>query len=47
MVEEYLRVQFYTHPKVTKDLPRIEQAVVEGTLSATMAAKELLKNVEY
>ncbi|MGE7185563.1 methylmalonyl Co-A mutase-associated GTPase MeaB [Peribacillus sp. NPDC006672] len=47
MVEEYLRVKFYIHPKITKDLPQIEQAVVEGTLSATMAAKELLKNVEY
>ncbi|MGG1657987.1 methylmalonyl Co-A mutase-associated GTPase MeaB [Brevibacillus sp. NRS-1366] len=44
MVEDYLRMNFYTHPKVTKVLPQIEQAVTEGTLSATMAANELVRN---
>lgn len=46
MVEEHLRTRFFQHPDVKHMLPRIEQAVVAGTMPATVAAKELLRAFE-
>jgi len=46
MVQEHLSIRFFNHPKVVELKPRVEQAVVNGTLSATMAVKELLKAFE-
>ncbi len=46
MVEEHLRTRFFNDPRVINTRPRIEQAVIEGTLPATVAAQELLHIVE-
>ncbi len=43
MVEEDLRASFFKHPKVSHFIPEIEKAIVHGEMSATMAAKQLLK----
>jgi LAO/AO transport system kinase len=45
LVEDQLRAYFYDHPAVKAALPEIEQAVTEGTLPATAAARELLRTV--
>lgn len=46
MVEEHLRSRFFNHPGVKAERPQIEQAVIEGTLPATVAAQELLSTFE-
>lgn len=46
LVEEQLRQFFFSHPAVREALPGIEQAVADGTLPATAAARELLRAVE-
>ncbi len=46
MVEEQLRLYFFDHPAVRERLPQIEQAVMDGTLPATAAARELLGIVQ-
>ncbi|NLI14397.1 hypothetical protein [Pelotomaculum propionicicum] len=46
MVQEHLLISFFNHPAVVCLKPRIEQAIVDGKLSATLAVKELLKAFE-
>jgi LAO/AO transport system kinase len=46
MVEEQLRSRFYRHPVIERMLPQLEQAVVAGTMPATVAAQELLKSFD-
>jgi len=46
MVLEHLRAGFFSHPGVLEATPRIEQAVLDGELSATMAVRELLNAFE-
>lgn len=46
MVEEHLRTRFFNHPGVVGLRPQIEQAVVQGTLPATVAAQDLLNAFE-
>jgi len=46
MVQEHLKTSFFNHPEVIKLIPQIEQAVVGGGLSATMAVRELLNAFE-
>jgi LAO/AO transport system kinase len=46
MVEDYLRTSFFNHPKVSRFIPVIEKALVNGEMSATMGAKQLLKTYE-
>ena len=43
MVQEHLLVSFYNHPGVVELKPRLEQAIAEDRLSATLAVQELLK----
>lgn len=45
LVEEQLRTFFFNHPDVKALLPDIEQAVSEGTLPVTAAARRLLDAV--
>ncbi len=42
MVEERLRDLFYRHPEIEKQLPEVEEQVMEGSLPATQAAWKLL-----
>lgn len=42
MVEESLKASFYNHPEITRIKPMMEKAVVQGEISATKAAKQLL-----
>jgi LAO/AO transport system kinase len=42
MIHEHLKQSFYSHPTVNKSIPEIEGFVMNGNLSATMAAKHLL-----
>jgi LAO/AO transport system kinase len=46
MVEDYLQTSFFHHPEVSSSIPVIEKALVNGELSATMAARQLLKTFE-
>lgn len=46
MVEEHLRTHFYQHPGVQRLLPQVEQAIVAGTMPATVAAQALLNEFE-
>lgn len=46
MLEEELRTRFYHHPNVVHDLPQIEQAVIDGIMPVTVAAKELLNTFD-
>ncbi|WP_375141630.1 methylmalonyl Co-A mutase-associated GTPase MeaB [Bacillus sp. EB600] len=46
MVEDYLRTSFFNHPEVSRFIPVIEKALVNGEMSATMGAKQLLKTYE-
>lgn len=46
MVEDYLQTSFFNHPEVSRSIPVIEKALVNGELSATMAARQLLKTFE-
>jgi len=46
MVLEHLKAGFFNHPAVIEAAPRIEQAVLDGELSATMAVRELLNAFE-
>jgi LAO/AO transport system kinase len=46
MVLEHLKAGFFNHPGVVEAAPRIEQAVLDGELSATMAVRELLNAFE-
>lgn len=46
MVEEYLRTSFYHDAEVSSLLPAIEKSVINGDVSATMAAKQLIKTYE-
>lgn len=43
MVEDTLRTNFYNHPTVNGITPRIKQAVLQGEISASRAASQLLK----
>lgn len=42
MVQEYLQAKFLSHPAVVKKIPHIEEEVMNGHLSATLAVKELI-----
>jgi len=42
MVEEHLRFSFLNHSEVNQSIPDIEKSVMNGTLTATLAAKHLL-----
>ncbi|WP_378952677.1 methylmalonyl Co-A mutase-associated GTPase MeaB [Pelosinus sp. sgz500959] len=46
MVQEYLQKIFFSHPDIVRKLPFIEESVMNGTLSATFAVKELIKFFE-
>jgi LAO/AO transport system kinase len=46
LVEEQLRTYFYHHPAVAAQLPAIEQAVKDGAMTATAAARTLLAAVQ-
>ncbi|MEQ9028953.1 MAG: methylmalonyl Co-A mutase-associated GTPase MeaB [Aggregatilineales bacterium] len=45
LVEEQLKAFFFGHPAVKDALPNLEQAVMEGKLPATVAARDLLRSV--
>lgn len=42
MMEEHVRSLFFAHPNVAQQLPELEQAVIEGALPVTSAARQLL-----
>ena len=42
MVEEHLRFSFLNHSEVNQSIPDVEKSVMNGTLTATLAAKHLL-----
>lgn len=46
MVQEHLQTRFFNDPTIKQMIPGIEKQVGEGTLSATIAAKELLAMYE-
>lgn len=46
MIHEQLKSSFFTHSEVHQSIPEVEHAVVNGTLTATMAAKHLLRIFE-
>lgn len=46
MVEDYLWASFFGNPKVSGIIPVMEKAVVNGEISVTLAAKQLLKTFE-
>lgn len=46
MVQEHLQTLFYNDPDVKALVPQIEQAVVGGTMPATVAAQQLLQAFE-
>jgi LAO/AO transport system kinase len=46
MVREHLQLRFFNHPGVEAITPRVEQAVLKGKLSATMAVRELINAFE-
>ena len=46
LVDEQLRAYFYSHPAVAARLPAIEQAVKDGDMTATAAARALLAAVQ-
>lgn len=46
MVEDYLRTSFFNDSDVSKSIPAVEEALINGEMSATMAAKQLLKTYE-
>jgi LAO/AO transport system kinase len=46
MVQEYLQTLFMNHPEVIHKKPQIEQDVIEGRISATMAVKSLIEIFE-
>jgi LAO/AO transport system kinase len=46
MVQEYLQTLFMNHPEVIQKKPIIEQDVIEGRISATMAVKSLIEIFE-
>ena len=46
MVQEYLQAKFISHPGVLMKMPYIEEAVMNGQLSATLAVTELIRIFE-
>jgi LAO/AO transport system kinase len=46
MVWEHLRIRFLNHPGVAAITPKVEQDVLNGKLSATMAVRELIDTFE-
>ncbi|WP_354669961.1 hypothetical protein [Paenibacillus sp. BSR1-1] len=46
MVEDYLRSSFFNHPEVNRQIPAIEKALGNDEISATIAAKQLIKTFE-
>lgn len=42
MVDEHLRFSFLNHSEVNRTIPDIEKSVINGTLTATLAAQHLL-----
>ncbi len=46
MVQEYLRGNFFNHPRIRKILPGIEREVMSGRFSPAMAADLLVKEYE-
>ena len=42
MINDYLQASFFNHPKVKEQLPIIENNVIAGNQTVTLAAKELL-----
>lgn len=42
MVQEYLQAKFFSHPAIISKMPTIEEDVMNGQLSATLAVKELI-----
>lgn len=47
MVEEHLRVMFYSSPEVVALLPRLEQDVAAGTVTAATAVQHLIRAFEH
>lgn len=46
MVQEYLEAKFFNHPNVVKKMSDIEDDVMNGQISATIAVKELITTFE-
>ncbi|MEH7383091.1 methylmalonyl Co-A mutase-associated GTPase MeaB [Bacillus sp. JJ1533] len=46
MIKDYLETSFFTHPSIKKQLPVLENKVVQGDLNVTTAVKELIKLYE-
>jgi LAO/AO transport system kinase len=46
MIEEHLKARFFNHPGVMSIRPQIEQAVLVGTMPATVAVQMLLEKFE-
>lgn len=46
MVEEHLKTSFYHHPAVVRLLPEVEESLVEGAMSATLAVQKLIEVFE-
>lgn len=42
MIRDYLTRSFYDNPEVQKNMPKIEECVVNGEIAATQAANELI-----
>lgn len=45
LIEEQLRAHFYNQPAIREQLLQLEQAVMDGTLPATAAARQLFQNM--
>lgn len=46
MVQEYLQAKFFNHPNVIKKMSDIEEDVMNGQISATIAVKDLIATFE-
>lgn len=46
MVQEYLQAKFLSHPAVMTQIPHIEEEVMNGHMTATLAVKELIRIFE-
>ncbi|MBU8904986.1 methylmalonyl Co-A mutase-associated GTPase MeaB [Desertibacillus haloalkaliphilus] len=42
LIEDQLMSRFYQHPEVVKSMPMVEQNVIDGKASATLAVRQLL-----
>jgi LAO/AO transport system kinase len=44
LIEEQIRTHFYNQPAIREQLPQLEEAVMDGTLPATAAVRQLFRN---